>query len=207
MARRIDYFFSLSSPWAYIGHGRLVALAAKHGADIVYKPVFLGSIFAETGGLPLPKRHPARQRYRHVELQRWRDKVGLSFNLRPKYWPFDVNLADRFVIAATLSPQDPATFLALAFAGVWEKEQNLADEATILRIAAAAGLDGAALMRVARSEAAEQVYETNFLDAVACDVFGSPSYVLDGEVFWGQDRLGFLAEALETGRPAYSPLV
>jgi 2-hydroxychromene-2-carboxylate isomerase len=205
MARRIEYFFSLSSPWAYLGHQRLVAIAGRHDAEIVFKPVFLGSIFAETGGLPLPKRHPARQRYRSVELQRWRDKLGVALNVRPKYWPFDVNLADRFVIAAAMAGADPAAFLTAAFAGVWEREQNLADEATILAIARSTGLDGAGLIGIARSEAAEAVYERNFVDAVERDVFGSPSYVLDGEVFWGQDRLAFLDEALESQRLAYSP--
>jgi 2-hydroxychromene-2-carboxylate isomerase len=207
MSRSIAYFFSLSSPWAYMGHRPFVEIAQRHGATIHYKPVFLGNIFAETGGLPLPKRHPARQRYRFVELQRWRDRHGLSFNIRPKYWPFDVNLADRFAIAVAMRGHDPDPFLRSAFAAMWEKDQNLADEATVVRLARDVGLDGPALLAVARSEAAEQVYEQNFRDAVASDVFGSPSYVLDGEVFWGQDRLPLLDEALESRRPPYSALV
>jgi 2-hydroxychromene-2-carboxylate isomerase len=72
-----------------------MAIAGEHGLAVNHKPVFLGRVFAETGGLPLPQRHPARQRYRLVELQRWRDKRGLSFRLQPRHWPFDVNLADR----------------------------------------------------------------------------------------------------------------
>jgi 2-hydroxychromene-2-carboxylate isomerase len=205
--RRLDYFFSVSSPWAYMGHARLLALAERHDLDLAYKPVYLGNIFAETGGLPVPKRHPARQRYRLVELQRWRDHLGLAFNVRPKFWPFDVNLADRFVIAVVMSGADPGPVLARAFAAVWEREQNLADEATLLRLAADSGLQGPALLAAARSEAAEQAYEQNFRDAVASDVFGSPSYVLDGEVFWGQDRLGLLDEALSTARLPYTPYV
>jgi 2-hydroxychromene-2-carboxylate isomerase len=207
MPRRLDYFLSISSPWAYIGHPVLMDLAERHALEITYKPMFLGNIFAETGGLPLPKRHPARQRYRYVELQRWRDKRGLTFNLRPKYWPFDVNLADRFIIAVAMSGNDPGPFATEAFAAVWEKEQNLADEATLLRIAERTGLDGRSLLALARSEKAEQAYEQNFRDAVACDVFGSPSYVLEGEVFWGQDRLLFLEEALESRRLPYTPFV
>jgi len=205
--RQIEYFFSLSSPWAYMGHGRFVDLVRRHEVEVVYKPIFLGSIFAETGGLPLPKRHPARQRYRFVELQRWRDKLGLPINIRPKYWPFDVNLADRFVIAAASPGASPAQFMSLAFAAVWESDQNLADETVILRLAGEAGLDGPALLALARSDKAEQTYEQNFVDAVAGDVFGSPSYVLDGEVFWGQDRLELLSDALDSGRPPYTSLV
>ena len=103
MSRTIDYYFSLASPWAYIGHAPFMDIARRHGLDVNYKPVFLGRVFAETGGLPLTKRHPARQRYRIVNLQRWRDKRGLDFNLHPKHWPFDATLADRFVIAIEMA--------------------------------------------------------------------------------------------------------
>ena len=76
MSRAIDYYFSLVSPWAFIGHAAFMEIARRHELDINYKPVFLGRVFAETGGLPLDKRHPVRQRYRLVELQRWREKRG-----------------------------------------------------------------------------------------------------------------------------------
>src|SRR5215204_6907753 len=110
MPRTIDYYFSLSSPWAYIGHRLFMAIAERQRVAVNYKPVFLGRVFAQTGGLPLPQRHPARQRYRLVELQRWREKRGLSFNLQPKHWPFDVNLPDRFIIAILATGNDPDPF-------------------------------------------------------------------------------------------------
>ncbi|HEX2135940.1 MAG TPA: DsbA family protein, partial [Microvirga sp.] len=86
MPRPIDYYFSLVSPWAYIGHAPFMDIARRHGLAINYKPVSLGRVFTETGGLPLPQRHPVRQRYRLVELQRWRDRRRLSFNIHPKHW-------------------------------------------------------------------------------------------------------------------------
>src|ERR671920_296818 len=95
MPRTIDYYFSLVSPWAYIGHAPFMEIAQRHGVEVNHKPVFLGRVFSETGGLPLSQRHPARQRYRIVELQRWREKRGLAFNLQPKHWPFHVTLRDR----------------------------------------------------------------------------------------------------------------
>ena len=81
MSRRIDYYFSLVSPWAYIGQRHFVGIARRHGAGVVYKPVLLTEVFSQTGGLPLAKRHPARQAYRMVELQRWREKRKLAFHL------------------------------------------------------------------------------------------------------------------------------
>jgi 2-hydroxychromene-2-carboxylate isomerase len=207
MSRSIDYYFSLVSPWAYIGHAPFMAIAGEHGLAVNHKPVFLGRVFAETGGLPLGKRHPARQRYRLVELQRWRDKRGLSFRLQPRHWPFDVNLADRFVIAIEAAQQDPDPFLRRAFAAVWEEERDLADPGVLAGLAEEAGLDAAHLLDLAQGSTTEAIYALNLENAVAADVFGSPAYVLDGEVFWGQDRLDLLADALASGRPAFRPAV
>ncbi len=131
MPRSIDYYFSLVSPWAFIGHAPFMDIARRHELEINYKPVVLGRVFAETGGLPLAQRHPARQRYRLVELQRWRDRRGLSFNVHPRHWPFDVTLADRFVIAIQAAHQDPDPFLRRAYAAVWQEDRDLADHAVI----------------------------------------------------------------------------
>lgn len=207
MPRIIDYYFSLVSPWAYIGHAPFMEIAKRHGAEVNYKPVFLGRVFAETGGLPLAQRHPARQRYRLVEMQRWREKRGLSFTLQPKHWPFDVNLADRFAIAVTVSGKSPDPFLRRAFSAVWEEERNLGDPLVLAELAEQAGLDSSALMDVATGSTTEAIYALNLENAVAGDVFGSPAYVLDGEVFWGQDRIELLDDALTSGRAAYKPNV
>src|ERR1700688_2557823 len=93
MHRSIDYYFSLVSPWAYIGHATFMNLTQRHNLDVNFKPVSLPTVFAETGGLPLGKRAPARQRYRIMELQRWREKRGVELNVHPKFWPFNVETA------------------------------------------------------------------------------------------------------------------
>jgi 2-hydroxychromene-2-carboxylate isomerase len=204
MPRRVDYYFSLSSPWAYIGHGVFCDLVATYGLKVNHKPVVLVDLFSETGGLPLVKRHPVRQRYRMVELQRWRDKRGLSFHLQPKFSPLNARLADGVVIAAIEAGFDPDPFLRSAFAAVWEDERNLADPDTISGIADSVGLPGRQLVERSPSEAISAAYEQNRQDAIAADVFGSPVYVLDGEVFWGQDRLELLADALKSGRKPYT---
>ncbi len=203
MSRSVDYYFSLASPWAYIGHAPFMEVVRRHGLVVNHKPIFLGRVFAETGGQPLPQRHPARQRYRLLEMQRWREKRGLAFNLKPKFWPFDVNLADRFVIAVTAARRDPDPFLRRAFAAIWEEERNLADPLVVAELAEAAGLDSTSLIEAAGGDMTEAVYGLNLENAVANDVFGSPAYVLDGEVFWGQDRLDLLDDALKSGRPPY----
>ena len=131
MSRRVDYYFSFQSPWAYIGHNVFREVAKTYDLKVNYKPVVLVELFSETGGLPLPKRHPVRQRYRMVELQRWRDKRGLKFHLQPANWPLNARLADGIVIAAIEAGLDPEPFMRRGFAGVWEDQLNLADPATL----------------------------------------------------------------------------
>ena len=203
MPRQVDYYFSFQSPWAYIGHNVFRDVAKTYGLKVNYKPVVLVDLFSETGGLPLMKRHPVRQRYRMVELQRWRDKRGLKFHLQPANWPFNARLADGVVIAAIQAGVDPEPFMRRAFAAVWEGQLNLAEPATLMQLADQSGLSGKQLVERSGSDEISTAYEQNRQDALAADVFGSPVYVLDGEVFWGQDRIELLADALKSGRPPY----
>jgi 2-hydroxychromene-2-carboxylate isomerase len=203
MSSRIDYYFSFPSPWAYIGHAAFEEVAKSFGCSVAYKPVMLGDLFAETGGLPLTKRHPVRQRYRLLELQRWREKRGLSFSLHPKHWPFDPKRSDGMALAAIEAGHNVEPFMRLAFKGVWEKELDLDDPATLIELADACDLPGRKLLDRAGSQDIADAYERNRQDAMAVGVFGSPGFVLNGEPFWGQDRIELLADALKSGRAPY----
>ncbi|MCC8937822.1 2-hydroxychromene-2-carboxylate isomerase [Bradyrhizobium sp. Arg68] len=204
MPRQVDYYFSLQSPWAYIGHKPFLALVSTYDLKVNYRPVLLIDLFMGTGGLPLAKRHPVRQRYRMIELQRWRDKRGLNFHLQPANWPFNPRLADGVVIAALEAGLDVEPYLQRAYPAVWEQQLNLADPAVLVQLADDAGLPGQQLVARSASEAIDAAYEQNRQDALTADVFGSPGYVLDGEVFWGQDRIELLEDALKSGRKPYS---
>ncbi|HRK24172.1 MAG TPA: 2-hydroxychromene-2-carboxylate isomerase [Beijerinckiaceae bacterium] len=206
MARNIDYYFAIYSPWSYIGHKPFIEIATRHRLPITYKPTPLLEVFAETGGVPLAQRPPARQSYRWVELQRWRDKRGLSLNLKPKFWPYKSTLADRCVIAVQQTEHDPDTFLTLAYKAVWSKDLNLDDESLVASLLSASGLDPGRIIHLANSEAVQARYRQNKDDAVAAGVFGAPSYVIEGEIFWGQDRLDLLSDMLASGRKPYRPL-
>jgi 2-hydroxychromene-2-carboxylate isomerase len=203
MPRQVDYYFSFQSPWAYVGHKVFQEVAKTYGLAVNYKPVVLLDLFSETGGLPLMKRHPVRQRYRMVELQRWRDKRGMKFHLQPENWPFNARLADGVVIAALEAGLGPEPFMRRAFAAVWEDQLKMTDPAILIKLADESGLPGKKLVERSASEEVSAAYEQNRQDALAADVFGSPAYVLDGEVFWGQDRIELLADALKSGRAPY----
>lgn len=204
MPRQIDYYFTLLSPWTYLGHATFLDIAARHGCTVRYHPVPLRSVFDETGGLPLAKRHPVRQRYRIFELQRWRAKRGLPLILFPAHFPFDVSLADRVALAIAQQGGDPATFIGEVLASVWALDEDMSEPEQIARCARQAGFEPGALLDAARGEAVSGLYEASIAEAVKVGVFGAPSYVLDGEIFWGQDRLDLLEDALVSGRPPYS---
>jgi 2-hydroxychromene-2-carboxylate isomerase len=204
MSRQLTYYFSLLSPWAYVGHAELQGLVAKHDLKVDYRPVALSQVFPESGGLPLPKRHPSRQRYRILELQRWREKRGLNFHIHPQFWPFDPSAGDRIICAMTLAGADPEKFIAAALVGTFEQQRDLADPKTLAETLDSAGYAEDWLHRGQTGEA-EVCYQRNLALALGSNVFGSPSYVLDGEVFWGQDRLDLLDDALTSGRKPFSP--
>ena len=197
MARTIDYYTAVNSPWTYLGHDRFVALAQQHGADVAVKPINLGDVFPVSGGLPLPKRAPQRQAYRLVELARWSEFLGRPINLQPKFFPVDGNPGSLWVLAAAESGTAEALRLAGAIGrAVWAQERDIADPATLAAIAAECGLDAAALAARAQHADMSARYKALTDEAIARGVFGAPTYVLDGELFWGQDRLDFLARKL-----------
>ena len=203
MPRTIDYWFTLASPWAFLGHQAFLDLAGQHGVTVRYRPVDVGEVFPHTGGLPLPKRHPARQRYRILELQRWRETRGIALKLHPKHWPFPVAIANRTIVAIAEAGGDPGRYTRRAFEGIWVRDEDLAQDGTLAALLNECGHDGAAMLAAAKSDAIGARYADYAQEAVAANVIGSPCYVLDGEVFWGQDRLPLLDSALKSGRKAY----
>lgn len=195
--KTLDYYLSPMSPWTYLGHGRLDAIARKAGATINVKPVDFTKIFPLSGGLPLPKRAPQRQKYRMAELRRWRDLLDIPLVLEPKFFPYDSSLAALAIIAATERGQEAAMRLTGAILrGCWAEERNMADEGELAAAIRAEGLDPTGLLASAKTPSARARYEAMTQEAIDLDVFGAPTYVYNDELFWGQDRLDFLERAL-----------
>ncbi len=196
MSKTIDYYFSLVSPYTYLGDAVFTEIAARHGATVHRKPMELGKIFPQTGGLPLPKRAPARQTYRMMELKRWREYRGLPLNLEPKFFPAAEWPAAGMVIAAENQGLDSAALVNGILTAVWAEERDIADGGTLKAIAGERGLDGEALLAATEDEVLKAAYGENTEQALAAGVFGAPSYVLDDELYWGQDRLDFVDRVL-----------
>ena len=197
MTRIVDYYFATVSPYAWLGHDRLVAIAQARGATVTIKPINLGDVFPVSGGLPLSKRAPQRQAYRLVELQRWAQYLSKPMHIQPKFFPVNGDLAAYWILAAAELGATQALSLAGAVGrAIWEQERNIADAATMEAIATECGLPAAALaMRAQAPEIAEK-YAALTQEAIARGVFGAPTYIVADELFWGQDRLDFLDRKL-----------
>lgn len=196
----VDYFFTPVSPWAYLGHTRFVQLLQDTGAAVNVRPVDYGAIFPVSGGLPLPKRAPQRQAYRLVELQRFSVHLGLPLDPQPAFFPVAGDPAAKLIVA---TDQAHGAMAALDLAGrvgraIWAEERNVADAGVLAALLAEAGLP-AGLLDAAGTEAVAATYAGYTQQAIAAGVFGAPSYVIDGEIFWGQDRLDFVARRLQQG--------
>jgi 2-hydroxychromene-2-carboxylate isomerase len=194
----IDYYFTLNSPWSYLGSDRFRQIAARHGCRVNVKPAKFGEIFAQTGGLPLPKRSPQRRAYRLIELKRWRDYLAIPIVIEPKNFPVDETAATRLVLAAGVTGAD-ALALATEFGrALWELDQSLTEPTVLVSAAQRAGADLAPIRANAPPDAElDTLWARNTEEALARGVFGAPAYVLEtGEIFWGQDRLDFLDRAL-----------
>jgi 2-hydroxychromene-2-carboxylate isomerase len=200
MATSIDYYFAPQSPWTYLGHQRFWDMARRAGAEIRVLPVDLGKIFPRSGGLPLPQRAPQRQAYRLVELKRFADWLGVPLNLHPTYFPVPGDSAARLILAvADGQGSDAAMQLSgVVLKAVWAEQRNINDAGTLAQLLAECGLPAAAL-DLAQGDAVQRRYEAATQQAFDAGVFGAPSYVIDGEIFWGQDRLDFLERRLAGG--------
>ncbi len=190
---KLDYFFATISPFTYLAGTRLTDIAARHGLEVVYKPLDIMGLFGRTGGIPPKDRHPNRQAYRLQDLERSAKKVGLPLHVKPMFWPTNPAPASYAIIAAQNAAANGACGdLDALVHGLgrrcWADEKNIAEADVIAEALVEAGFD-AGLTDSGLLEGAE-TYAANLEEAVARGVFGAPFYITeDDQRFWGQDKL------------------
>jgi 2-hydroxychromene-2-carboxylate isomerase len=198
LSTTVDYYFTPQSPWTYLGHARFAQLAQAAGASVRVLPIDLGGkVFPISGGLPLGQRAPQRQAYRLLELRRHSDHLGLPLHVKPKYFPVSGDDASRLIIAVDLHDGSDAAMKisGAVFSACWAQERHIADEKVLAELLDECGLDAHRLEQ-SYSQAVQERYEANTAQAIGAGVFGAPTYLVEGEMFWGQDRLDFLERRL-----------
>ena len=197
MSHTIDYYFAAQSPWAYLGHQRIWRLATQVGASLRVMPVDFGQVFAVSGGLPLGKRAPQRQKYRLLELARFSQALNMPMHVEPQFFPVAGDDASRVIIAVEQQHGAEAAmaYTSAVFNAVWTQQRNIADAQVLAELLHECGLQ-ASCMADAQTPQVQAIYAQNTQRAIDESLFGAPSYVVDGEMFWGQDRLDFVARKL-----------
>ena len=202
----IPCFYSLSSPWAYLGGPQLQDIVRRHHVRLELKPYDFQAIATVTGSVPLRTRPEPRRTYHTLELDRWSRYLGMPLTLEPKHYPWVVTDPDWnkrpgwMVIAAQERGLDAFLLSHALLRALWAEERNTADPAVRRAIAEENDMDGATLVAAENSAEVRVIYQRYTDDAVAAGVFGAPTFILNGERFWGQDRLDFLDRALDAER-------
>ena len=199
----VSCFYSLSSPWAYFAGPKLQDIVRRHHVKLLLKPFDFQEVVPRTGGVPLRTRPEPRRTYHALELDRWRKHLGMPLQLTPRFYPVDGKPAGWnkppgwMVIAAQERGLDAQRLSHALLRALWAEERDTADRDVRIAVANENSLPGKELAAAEESAPVQALYKTYSEEAEGLGVFGAPTYVLQGERFWGQDRLDFLDRALE----------
>jgi 2-hydroxychromene-2-carboxylate isomerase len=189
MAKQIEFFFDYLSPFSYLADTQLPAIARRTGAEIAYRPILMGAVMKNVGNAG-PLSIPSKAAYNVAEFQRWAKRYGVPARFSP-HFPFNTIRVVRAAIAAQQYGRFPA-FHSAAFRAIWEQGQDLSKEEALLQLLDEAGIDPALI----EGDDIKNRLRANVDEAVSRGAFGAPTFFVDGEMFWGNDRLDFVEETL-----------
>jgi 2-hydroxychromene-2-carboxylate isomerase len=195
MTKTVEFFFDFGSPYTYLAYHQLPKIAAQQGATIVWRPVLLGGVFQATGNHS-PMEVPAKARYSLLDLQRWAKRFGVPLQMNPH---FPINTLHLMRGAVAMQMQGEAAFqgyLAAVFSAMFEHPRNLNQPEVVAAVLAGINIDPTAFMGYINDPAVKDKLKANTAEAVARGVFGAPTFFVGEQMFWGQDRLDFVAQAL-----------
>jgi 2-hydroxychromene-2-carboxylate isomerase len=193
--KTLEFFFDFGSPASFLAYTQLPKLVAETGATLVLRPMLLGGVFKATGNSS-PVTVPAKGRWMSGDLARWAQRYGVTFVFNPA---FPINTLTLMRGAAGLQLRQPERLTAYCdavFAALWQGRQNLGDPAVLATALAAAGFEADAFMALVADPEVKAALVASTEEAVARGVFGAPSCFVGEAMFFGQDRLDFVREAL-----------
>ncbi len=196
MTKSVEFYFDFGSPASYLAYTQLPALCRETGAMLVWKPMLLGGVFQATGNHS-PATIPAKGAYTFTDFDRFAKRYGVPLKQNP--W-FPINTLTLMRGAAGMQLREPARFepyMDAVFRAIWVDAQNLNDPATVAAALQAAGFDAAALLALTQEPEVKDRLKALTQEAIDRGVFGAPTFFAGGQMFWGQDRLDFVKEALQ----------
>ena len=194
MAKTVEFFFDFGSPYSYLAYKALPGIAAAQGAQIVWRPMLLGGVFKATGNHS-PVEIAAKGKWLQQDLQRWAARYGAPFRNNP-HFPINTLVLMRGAAGMQMRGTDFPKYLETIFHAMWEEPRNLGDPQELAAVLRQAGFDADAFLALANDPAVKEQLKNNTEEAVARGVFGAPTFFVGTEMFWGQDRLDFVAAAL-----------
>jgi len=196
MSKTVEFYFDVGSPAAYLAWMQVPKLAAETGATIDYRPMLLGGVFQATANKS-PMEVPAKGSYMVTDLQRFAARYGVPFNHNP-HFPINTLLLMRGAIGLQMrEPARMVPYVDAVYRAIWVDGKNMNDPATVGAVLQQAGFDQAALLALAADPEVKDRLKAVTQDAVARGVFGAPTFFVDGHMYWGQDRLDFVQQALK----------
>ena len=192
----VEFFFDVGSPTSYLAWTQLPAICERAGAALVYRPMLLGGVFQATGNVS-PVTVPAKAKYWSIDMGRWAQRYGVPLARNP-HFPINTLLLMRAITGVQLrTPERFNDFVRATFNAIWIDALNLNDAAVTAKVLIDAGFDPAQIMALANDAEVKARLRANTDEAVARGVFGAPTMFVGEQIFFGQDRLDFVAAALQ----------
>ena len=195
MTKTVEFLFDVGSPYTYLAYHQLPKITQAQGAEIVWTPVLLGGIFQATGNKS-PAEVLAKGRYSNVDLKRWAKTYDVTINMNPNF-PINTLALMRGAVAMQMRGEEAFhRYLRAIFSAMFEKPRNLNVPTEIGAVLAKAGFDPMEFMALIGDQSVKDLLKENTASAVARGAFGVPTFFVGEDMFWGQDRLQFVADAL-----------
>jgi 2-hydroxychromene-2-carboxylate isomerase len=189
MPAPIDFYFDFSSPYSFLASEQIDAQAARHGRAVDYKPILLGVVFKASGGAPLTEQYGPKARYSVHDFERSARFAGIGYR-HPSKFPIGAVTASRAVLWLQRHQPDAANgFVHAVYRAFFQQDRDISDAAVVAAIGNEAGLDGERLVAESQRQEVKDELRRRVEEAIAFGLFGAPTIVVDGEVFWGNDRL------------------
>ena len=199
MAHPIAFYFDFSSPYAYLASEQIDAVAQRHGRTVDWRPVLLGAVFKTSGGAPLTEQYAPKARYSVHDFKRSARFAGVPYR-QPSKFPIGSVTPSRAVLWLQREhPEQAAAFVHAIFRAFFQDDRDVSDADVVAAVAREVGIDSDALLRGIQEADIKNALKQRVEDAIAFGIFGAPIVVVDGEVFWGNDRLPQIERWLASG--------